>query len=151
MSYVEGVDYWVRLVEFPSMASPAVTVSNGDGTFTIYINTRFGPEKRAEGLRHELRHIEGEHFYRDEYGVCELEAAANGRRRGGGASGSTGTPAPCWRTSCAGPRPARWSSCAVPGWSFEPRGDTRTAPAANIIAYHCILRRGHGLQTCRNI
>lgn len=29
MSYVEGVDYWVRLVEFPSMASPAVTVSNG--------------------------------------------------------------------------------------------------------------------------
>ena len=69
MSYVEGVDYWVRLVEFPSMASPAVTVSNGDGTFTIYINTR---------LRHELRHIEGEHFYRDEYGVCELEAAANG-------------------------------------------------------------------------
>ena len=54
MSYVEGVDYWVRLVEFPSMASPAVTVSNGDGTFTIYINTRFGPEKRAEGLRHEL-------------------------------------------------------------------------------------------------
>ena len=50
MSYVEGVDYWVRLVEFPSMASPAVTVSNGDGTFTIYINTRFGPEKRAEGL-----------------------------------------------------------------------------------------------------
>ena len=78
MSYVEGVDYWVRLVEFPSMASPAVTVSNGDGTFTIYINTRFGPEKRAEGLRHELRHIEGEHFYRDEYGVCELEAAAEG-------------------------------------------------------------------------
>ena len=78
MSYVEGVDYWVRLVEFPSMASPAVTVSNGDGTFTIYINTRFGPEKRAEGLRHELRHIEGEHFYRDESGVCELEAAANG-------------------------------------------------------------------------
>ena len=79
MSYVEGVDYWVRLVEFPSMASPAVTVSNGDGTFTIYINTRFGPERQAEGLCHELRHIENEHFYRDEYGVCELEAAADGR------------------------------------------------------------------------
>lgn len=78
MSYVEGVDYWVRLVEFPSMASPAVTVSNGDGTFTIYINTRFSPERRAEGLRHELRHLENEHFYRDQYGVCELEAEANG-------------------------------------------------------------------------
>lgn len=78
MSYVEGVDYWVRLVEFPSMASSAVTVSNGDGTFTIYINTRFSPERRAEGLRHELRHLEEEHFYRDEYGICEIEAAANG-------------------------------------------------------------------------
>ncbi len=78
MSYVEGVDYWVRLVEFLSMASSAVTVSNGDGTFTIYINTRFSPERRAEGLRHELRHLEEEHFYRDEYGICEIEAAANG-------------------------------------------------------------------------
>lgn len=78
MSYVEGVDYWVRLVEFPSMASSAVTVSNGDGTFTIYINTRFCPERQAEGLRHELRHLEDEHFYRDEYGICEIEAAANG-------------------------------------------------------------------------
>ena len=78
MSYVEGVDYWVRLVEFPSMASSAVTVSNGDGTFTIYINTRFSPERRAEGLRHELRHLEEEHFYRAEYGICEIEAAANG-------------------------------------------------------------------------
>ena len=78
MSYVEGVDYWVRPVEFPSMASSAVTVSNGDGTFTIYINTRFCPERQAEGLRHELRHLEDEHFYRDEYGICEIEAAANG-------------------------------------------------------------------------
>lgn len=78
MSYVEGVDYWVRMVEFPSRASPAVTVSNGDGTFTIYINTRFDEAGREAGLRHELRHLEGEHFYRDEYGICELEAAADG-------------------------------------------------------------------------
>ncbi len=81
MSYVEGVDYWVRLVEFPSRASAAVTVSNGDGTFTIYINTRFDERARAAGLRHELEHIENEHFYRDEYGVCELEAAAEGMYR----------------------------------------------------------------------
>lgn len=76
MSYLEGVDYWVRLVEFPSMASPAVTVSNGDGTFTIYINSRFGASAREAGLRHELAHLENEHFYREEYGVCELEAEA---------------------------------------------------------------------------
>ena len=113
---VEGVDYWVRLVEFPSMASPAVTVSNGDGTFTIYKHALRpgeadgGPAPRAAAYRGR------EHFYRDEYGVCELEAAANGLLTlsepqapepapGRGASGSTGTPAPCWRTSCAGPRP----------------------------------------------
>lgn len=78
MSYREGLDYWVRLVEFPSRASAAVTVSNGDGTFTIYINTRFGAAAREAGLRHELEHLEHEHFYRDEYGVCELEAAAEG-------------------------------------------------------------------------
>lgn len=78
MSYLEGVDYWVRLVEFPSRASAAVTVSNGDGTFTIYINTRFDEAAREAGLRHELEHLKNEHFYRDEYGVCELEAAAEG-------------------------------------------------------------------------
>ena len=61
MSYVEGVDYWVRLVEFPSRASAAVTVSNGDGTFTIYINTRFDERARAAGLRHELEHIDEDH------------------------------------------------------------------------------------------
>ena len=77
MKYLEGVDYWVRLVEFPNMASPSVAVSNGDGTFTIYVNSRFSPEKLAEGLRHELEHLEGEHFYRDDVELAELEAAAD--------------------------------------------------------------------------
>ena len=77
MKYLEGVDYWVRLVEFPNMASPSVAVSNGDGTFTIYVNSRFSPAKRAEGLRHELEHLEGEHFYRDDVPLGELEAAAD--------------------------------------------------------------------------
>ena len=78
MAYIEGVDYWVRLVEFPNMASPSVAVSNGDGTFTIYVNSRFSPEKRAAGLRHELEHLEGQHFYRDDVELGELEAAADG-------------------------------------------------------------------------
>lgn len=77
MRYIEGMDYWVRPVEFPNMASPSVAVSNGDGTFTIYINTRFPPELRTAGLRHELEHLEGEHFYRDDVELAELEAAAD--------------------------------------------------------------------------
>lgn len=78
MKYIEGVDYWVRLVEFPNMASPSVAVSNGDGTFTIYINSLYSPERRAEGLRHELEHLEGEHFYRDDLELEDIEAAADG-------------------------------------------------------------------------
>lgn len=78
MNYVEGVDYWVYLVEFPNMASPSVAVSNGDGTFSIYVNSRCSPERRAAGLRHELEHLAGEHFYRDDVELNELEAAANG-------------------------------------------------------------------------
>ena len=34
MKLIEGVDYWVRQVEFPNMGSPSVVASNGDGTFT---------------------------------------------------------------------------------------------------------------------
>lgn len=79
MKYVEGADYWVYSVEFPNMASPSVAVSNGDGTFTIYLNSRCSPEARAAGLRHELEHLEGEHFYRDDAELWELESAANGR------------------------------------------------------------------------
>ncbi len=79
MAYLEGADYWVRLVEFPNMASPSVAVSNGDGTFTIYVNSLFSAEKRAEGLRHELEHLNGGHFYRDDLPLAELEAAADRR------------------------------------------------------------------------
>ncbi len=77
MKYMEGVDYWVRPVEFPNMAAPAVSVSNGDNTFTIYINTLFCPERQAEALAHELEHLQSQHFYRDDCEVASLEAAAD--------------------------------------------------------------------------
>ena len=41
MKLIEGVDYRVRYVEFPNTGSPSVAVSNGDGTYTVYVNTRF--------------------------------------------------------------------------------------------------------------
>ena len=79
MKYVEGADYWVYSLEFPNMASPSVAVSNGDGTFTIYLNSRCSPEARAAGLRHELEHLEGEHFFRDDLELWELESVVVGR------------------------------------------------------------------------
>lgn len=65
MTYAEGVDYFVRYVEFPNQAAGGVSVSNGDGTFSIYLNTRCSPERQKKALRHELQHLIKNHFFRD--------------------------------------------------------------------------------------
>ena len=78
MIYYEGIDYWVRRVQFPNMASESVVVSHGDGTFTIYINTLFSEERQQERLTHELRHLEEEHFYRDDLTIRQVERQADG-------------------------------------------------------------------------
>lgn len=77
MKYYEGMDYWVRYVQFPNMASESVVVSNGDGTFTIYINTLFCVEKQKERLAHELNHLKNEHFYRDDLSIASIERQAD--------------------------------------------------------------------------
>lgn len=77
---IEGRDYFIRPVAFPNRANPACVVQNGDGTFDIYINTLYPPESQREALRHELRHIEREHFY-SESSVTALEAEASGEAR----------------------------------------------------------------------
>lgn len=78
MIYYEGIDYWVRHVEFPNMASESVVVSHGDGTFTIYINTLFCEERQQERLEHEIHHLEEEHFYRDDMSIRQIERQADG-------------------------------------------------------------------------
>lgn len=78
MKLTEGVDYRVRYVEFPNTGSPSVAVSNGDGTYTVYVNTRFSIEEQARGLRHELEHLEGGHFERSGDDLAALESAADG-------------------------------------------------------------------------
>jgi hypothetical protein len=77
MKYYEGIDYWVRYVDFPNMASESVIVSHGDGTFTIYINTLFCVEKQQERLAHELNHLKDEHFYRDDLSIASIERQAD--------------------------------------------------------------------------
>ncbi len=77
MKYYEGIDYWVRYVEFPNMSSESVVVSHGDGTFTIYINTLFCEEKQCERLSHELNHLKDEHFYRDDLSITSIERKAD--------------------------------------------------------------------------
>lgn len=55
-------DYFVRLVELP-LRVEGVTLPNSDGSFSVYINSLLSEDRRAEVLRHELRHIAAEHFY----------------------------------------------------------------------------------------
>lgn len=78
MRYYEGIDYWVRHVEFPNMASESVVASHGDGTYTIYINTLFCEERQRDRLNHELQHLIDEHFYRDDLSITAIERQADG-------------------------------------------------------------------------
>lgn len=78
MSYIEGIDYWVRYREFPCTTIYAWAVSLGDGTFDIWLNTRVSEEKQLAGLQHDLRHLEDNHFYRDDLTLAEKEAIAWG-------------------------------------------------------------------------
>ena len=59
---IEGIDYFVYHVRFPNHANPACVLLNDDGTYSIYLNTRFPDMFLQVQLVHELRHIEGGHF-----------------------------------------------------------------------------------------
>ena len=69
-------DYFVRLVALPIRVE-GVTVPNSDGSFSVYINAALSEQRRAEVLRHELRHIASEHFYTD-MPVARMERQACG-------------------------------------------------------------------------
>ena len=71
----------MRVVGLPP-AVRGVTVSNDDGTFSIYINSLYGDEKQREALEHELEHLARDHFY-DRGPVAAQEAEASGRTPGG--------------------------------------------------------------------
>lgn len=78
MKYIEGIDYWVRRREFPCTTIFAWAVSLGDGTFDIWLNTRVSEEKQREGLLHDLKHLEDNHFYRDDLTLAQKETIAWG-------------------------------------------------------------------------
>lgn len=78
MTYLEGVDYFIRYRPFPCTTIYAWAVSLGDGTFDIWLNTRVSREKQLKGLRHDLKHLVDNHFYRDDLTLAEKEAIAWG-------------------------------------------------------------------------
>lgn len=56
MKYIDGADYFVRVVPLPvgikGMVSP-----NNDGTYSIYISSQIPSEQQLESYFHEVDHI----------------------------------------------------------------------------------------------
>ena len=73
---IEGVDYFIRVVDFPNWASRMCTVENEDGTYSVYLNGRYTHEQLLRRFPHEIAHMCGNHF-QDARGVAELEAEAD--------------------------------------------------------------------------
>ena len=64
----------VRVIDLPD-AIPAVTVLDDNGDYNIYLNGRLSKDNYDEAVRHELRHINKEHFYKEKpVRECEDEA-----------------------------------------------------------------------------
>ena len=57
---IENVDYFVRIVQFPTAANKAAVYLNDDGTYDIYLNSLYPDLK--EGYEHEVRHLLLDHF-----------------------------------------------------------------------------------------
>jgi len=64
MTYLEGADYFVRVVDLPYGVG-AQTVPNDDGTFSVYLNGRTSHDKQIDDYCHEYEHIEDDDFYND--------------------------------------------------------------------------------------
>lgn len=73
------IDYNVYQIKFPNRANKAMVFPNDDGTFDIYLNTLYPDDDLKEALRHELRHLESDHFYKEILNITEIEAEADGK------------------------------------------------------------------------
>ena len=75
MPLIENRDYTVRRVPFPNRANAAAVVDNADGTYTVFLNTRFEEAELEAALTHELRHLELDDFS-SALPIAEIEARA---------------------------------------------------------------------------
>ena len=69
-------EWYVREIKLPRTVDGAV-IPNDDGTFDIYLNVLSPYEQREKWLRHEVRHITENHFYRA-MGLAAAEREADG-------------------------------------------------------------------------
>ena len=73
------IDYNVYQLKFPNRANKAMVFPNDDSSFDIYLNALYSDEELQEALQHEIRHLEGDHFYKELLDISEIEAEADGQ------------------------------------------------------------------------
>lgn len=65
MTYIDGADYFVRVVPFPVDCVGGMVTPNDDGTYSVYINENVDPYRQKEAYKHEVGHIVNGDFYND--------------------------------------------------------------------------------------
>ena len=59
---LEDCDYFVRLVPFPPGRSHAMTVTNPDGTYSMYLDANATHDQLEESYWHDVEHIACDDF-----------------------------------------------------------------------------------------
>lgn len=62
MTYIEGADFFVRIVRLPVGIRGALTL-NEDGTYNLYLSDLLDYEQRIDTYTHEYWHIIREDFW----------------------------------------------------------------------------------------
>lgn len=72
-----GDNYRIILRDMPTTVK-AVTITNSDGTFTIFINSRLAYEQQCKSFDHEINHIMNCDFEKEQdINVLEYESHYN--------------------------------------------------------------------------
>ena len=77
MILIEGMDFVVREVPFPTCGVDGAIVSQPDGLACIYINANVCDTRKREALRHELEHLKHDDLYSEE-SASSIEGRMNG-------------------------------------------------------------------------
>lgn len=79
---IEGSDYHVAVVPFPSSRVGGLCTVNDDCTDTIIINADLPVERWAEVLQHELCHLDHDDLYHGDVLAAEARAKAAEKKEG---------------------------------------------------------------------
>lgn len=65
-------DAIVRLVDMPTKIR-GMTALDNDGNYNVYVNHKYDQVTQLEVLKHEMKHIKNNHFYKDGMDIKDKE------------------------------------------------------------------------------